>query len=134
MFSISKTIEKNRVDYYKALRNAQQTLDITGWIKWFASIIIMAQNDAEKMINFTIKKVRFFDKHDNDLNDRQIKVINRIFEEGSDGFKGGMTLKKYISLTNTSKATATRDLQELVEMNVLIIKGAGRATHYDMNI
>ena len=134
MFSISKTIEKNRVDYYKALRNAQQTLDITGWIKWFASIIIMAQNDAEKMINFTIKKVRFFDKHDNDLNDRQRKVINRIFEEGSDGFKGGMNVKKYISLTNTSKATATRDLQELVEMNVLIIKGAGRATHYDMNI
>jgi Fic family protein len=134
MFSISKTIEKNRVDYYKALRNAQQTLDITGWIKWFASIIIMAQIDAEKMINFTIKKVRFFDKHDNDLNDRQRKVINRIFEEGSDGFKGGMNVKKYISLTNTSKATATRDLQELVEMNVLIIKGAGRATHYDMNI
>jgi Fic family protein len=94
----------------------------------------MAQIDAEKMINFTIKKVRFFDKHDNDLNDRQRKVINRIFEEGSDGFKGGMNVKKYISLTNTSKATATRDLQELVEMNVLIIKGAGRATHYDMNI
>lgn len=134
MFSISKTIEKNRVEYYKALRDAQQTLDITGWIKWFASIIIMAQNDAEKMINFTIKKVRFFDKHDNDLNDRQRKVINRIFEEGNDRFKGGMNVKKYISLTNTSKASATRDLQELVEMNVFIIKGAGRSTHYDMNL
>jgi Fic family protein len=45
-----------------------------------------------------------------------------------------MNVKKYISLTNTSKASATRDLQELVEMNVFIIKGAGRSTHYDMNL
>ena len=134
MFSISKSIEKNRADYYKALRDAQQTLDITSWIKWFASIIIMAQNDAEKTIKFTIQKVRFFDKHDHDLNDRQRKVMNRIFEEGSDGFKGGMNVKKYISLTETSKATATRDLQELVEMNVLKMLGEGRSTHYEMNV
>jgi Fic family protein len=61
-------------------------------------------------------------------------VINRILEEGVTGFKGGMNVNKYISITNTSKATATRDLQELVEMNVLMSKGAGRATGYEINI
>lgn len=134
MFSISKSIEKNKASYYKALRDAQQTLDITDWINWFASIVILAQNDAEKMIKFTIKKVRFFDKFDKDLNDRQRKVINRIFEEGSDGFKGGMNVKKYIRLTDTSKATATRDLQELVAMHVFTMQGEGRSTHYEMNL
>jgi Fic family protein len=44
-----------------------------------------------------------------------------------------MNAKKYISITGTSKATATRDLQELAEMNVFVIKGAGRATSYQIN-
>lgn len=132
MFSISKSIEENRAGYYKALQHAQQSLEITPWIEWFASIIIMAQDDAEKTIQFTIKKVKFFDKYDKALNERQRKVINRMLEEGANGFKGGMNAKKYVSITNTSKATATRDLQELVEMNVFSVKGGGRSTGYEI--
>ena len=134
MFSISKSIEENRSAYYIALQNAQQKLDLTKWIQWFASIIIFAQDDAEKTIQFTVKKVKFFDKYDKDFNERQRKVINRILEEGFNAFKGGMNVKKYISITGTSKATATRDLQELTEMNVFLMKGAGRATSYQLII
>jgi Fic family protein len=72
-------------------------------------------------------------KYDKNFNERQRKVINRILEEGFNGFKGGMNVKKYISITGTSKATATRDLQELTEMNVFLMKGAGRATSYQIN-
>ena len=115
------------------LQNTQQKLDLTKWIQWFASIIIFAQDEAEKTIQFTVKKVKFFDKYDKNFNERQRKVINRILEEGFNGFKGGMNVKKYISITGTSKATATRDLQELTEMNVFLMKGAGRATSYQIN-
>lgn len=93
MFSISKSIEENRSAYYIALQNAQQKLDLTKWIQWFASIIIFAQDDAEKTIQFTVKKVKFFDKYDKNFNERQRKVINRILEEGFNGFKGGMNVK-----------------------------------------
>ena len=134
MFSISKSIEENRSAYYIVLQNAQQKLDLTKWIQWFASIIIFAQDDAEKTIQFTVKKVKFFDKYDKDFNERQRKVINRILEEGFNGFKGGMNVKKYISITGTSKATATRDLQELTEMKVFLMNGAGRASSYQLII
>ena len=134
MFSISKSIEENRSNYYKELQLAQQKLEITKWIEWFASIIIIAQEDAEKTIQFTIKKMKFFDKYDKIFNDRQKKVINRILEEGINGFKGGMNAKKYISITDTSKATATRDLQELAAMNVFVMKGLGRSTSYELDI
>jgi Fic family protein len=77
--------------------------------------------------------VKFFDNYDNNFNERQRKVVNSILEEGFNGFKGGMNTKKYISITGTSKATATRDLQELTELNVFVIKGAGRATSYQIN-
>ena len=51
------------------LQNAQQKLDLTKWIQWFASIIIFAQDDAEKTIQFTVKKVKFFDKYDKNFNE-----------------------------------------------------------------
>ncbi|QQU03139.1 hypothetical protein [Myroides odoratus] len=43
-----------------------------------------------------------------------------------------MSAKKYMSLTKTSKATATRDLQDLVEKGIFIITGAGRSVRYHL--
>jgi Fic family protein len=48
------------------------------------------------------------------LNERQAKVIARMFREGIDGFKGGLSPQSYIGISKTSRATATRDLQDLV--------------------
>jgi Fic family protein len=39
---------------------------------------------------------------------------------------GGMTAKKYIGISKTSKATATRDLQ-LHVMGIFVQEGAGRS-------
>jgi hypothetical protein len=57
-----------------------------------------------------------------------------MLEEGPDGFKGGMNAKKYMSITNTSKATATRDLQNLVEMNVFSMHGGSRSIRYEVQL
>jgi Fic family protein len=53
-----------------------------------------------------------------------------MFEAGPGGFTGGMNAKKYQAITRCSKATATRDLQELTEMKALRREGEGRATRY----
>jgi Fic family protein len=57
-----------------------------------------------------------------------------MLDAGKDGFEGGMTAKKYISIARTTKATATRDLQELVENGILIQNLAGRSTNYTLNM
>ena len=57
-----------------------------------------------------------------------------MFDAGLEGFEGGMTAQKYISITGASKATATRDLKELETLNVLISYGGGRNTHYNLNL
>lgn len=54
--------------------------------------------------------------------------------KGVDGFKGGMTARKYISINRTTKSTATRDLQDLVDKNIFVQKGAGRSTAYELNL
>ena len=109
-------------------------LEITHWINYFASVILEAQRDAKRMVQFTLMKAHFFDSYKNQLNDRQLKAINKMMEKGDQGFEGGMTAKKFISINKTSKATATRDLQQLNEMGILTQVGAGRSVSYQLNL
>ncbi|HMI05823.1 MAG TPA: Fic family protein [Pedobacter sp.] len=134
MLSLSKSIEANKSSYYKALEMAQQDNEISEWLEYFVSTALAAQREAKSLVNFTLIRTRFFDQYAGRLNERQLKAVNKMLDAGFDGFKGGMTAKKYISITRTSKATATRDLQELAEMGVLLATGAGRSVSYDLKL
>ncbi len=57
-----------------------------------------------------------------------------MFNQGVSGFEGGMTAKKYVSINKTTKSTATRDLQELVDKNIFVRMRAGRSTAYELNL
>lgn len=69
-------------------------------------------------------------------NERQIKVLNKILDRGSENFEGGLSTKNYISLTKVSKATAIRDISELLERGCIEhIEGtAGRNVRYKVTI
>ena len=113
LLSLSRTIEANRKQYYAALREGQQLNEITSWISWFVHTALEAQIQAEEQIDFTLKKTRLFDRFRDRLNERQLSMLRRLLDEGLKGFEGGMSAKKYMSITGASKATATRDLQDL---------------------
>jgi len=78
--------------------------------------------------------VKFFDKYGTLLNERQLKVVKRMLEEGPNGFAGGMNAQKYSGLCKVSKATATRDLQHLADIKAFLATGRGRSTSYQVNI
>lgn len=134
LISLSTMIETNRKAYYDALKVAQDSNEITPWVICFVTTILDAHIYAEKQIEFTINKAKFFDRFKGQLNDRQLRVVQRMFREGLEGFKGGLSAKNYISITGISKATATRDLQDLVEKGALMPLGGGRSTHYEINL
>lgn len=134
LLSLSRAIEAKRSNYYDALKEGQQSNDVTSWITWFVNIVLEAQAQAEELIDFTLKKTRLFDRVRDQLNDRQIQILRRMLEEGPDGFEGGMSAKKYMTITGTSKATATRDLQELVERGIFAPTGGGRSTRYQISL
>jgi Fic family protein len=134
LLSLSATIEKNKKLYYNNLIQAQKKNEITKWINYFIQTIADAQKLAEKQIDFTLKKVLFFEKYNAVLSQRNKKALKRMLEEGTVEFEGGINASKYGSLNKISKATATRDLQLLNEMGVLIVIGAGRNTRYNINL
>ena len=126
--SLSKAIETS---YYDALQEAQRSSEITEWINYFVRTILIAQTEAEELIEFSLQKTKFFNRFKDNLNDRQMKVIRRMLEE-----EGGMNASKYASITKASKATATRDLQELLQMQAISLlgDGGGRSTKYRINL
>jgi Fic family protein len=136
LLSLSKTIEANRKEYYDALMQAQRTNQITEWIEYFIHTLLKAQEEARFMLDFSVQKTRFFDRLGAQLNARQQKVLNRMLEEGPDGFEGGINATKYRHITKISKATATRDLQYLTAIGALkkIGDAGGRSTRYEVNL
>ena len=134
MISLSEVIEADRNRYYEQLKKAQRTLQVDEWLLYFAEVVLKAQEKVEELIEFSIQKTRLFDTFRAELNERELKVLNRMLDEGPDGFEGGMNAKKYMSLTGASKATATRDLQHLRDLGILVAEGGGRSVRYRINL
>jgi Fic family protein len=134
LIALAYTIERKRADYYAALERNNKEIEITDWLKYFANTILEAQNNAIRRVDFYVAKAKFYQKHRGALNARQQKVIARIFREGIDGFEGGLSADNYISISGTSRATATRDLQDLVEKGALTRTGELRHTRYQLDL
>ena len=91
LIALAYTIERKRKDYYAALERNTKDLEITGWMKYFANTVLQAQNNTIQHVDFYVAKAKFYERLRGKLNERQEKVIDRMFREGIDGFKGGLT-------------------------------------------
>jgi Fic family protein len=134
LIALSQTIQNNKKDYYEALHRSSRENEITAWLVYFAKTVLRAQETTQRMVDFVIQKTKLYDRIKDQLNERQEKALARIFREGVEGFKGGLSAENYIAITGAARATATRDLQDLVEKGVLIRTGALKSTRYHLNI
>jgi len=132
--ALAATILVHQKDYYAALEAANRQNEITGWLAWFAGIVIEAQRRTLALVEFLIDKARLFDRLKSLLNERQEKALLRMFREGPEGFKGGMSAGKYAKITGASPATTTRDLVDLVEQGSLIRVGELGHARYHLNL
>ena len=134
LIALSLIITKNKKAYYDALELNNKDSEITHWIAYFAQTLLDAQAHTQKIADFLIEKTKFWDRMRGRMNERQTKAIERMFAAGVDGFTGGMSAEKYVTITDTSRATATRDLTELVEMGALNKTGTLKGTRYSLKI
>jgi Fic family protein len=132
LLSLSTTLEKNRKTYYEELSIASKNgLTVTRWINYFVETIYQSLLDSKKQIVFIVQKAHFWKRWESKLNERQSKVLAKMFDAGIEGYKGGMSAQKYMKITTCSKATATRDLKELLEYGCIEpLPGSGRSTRY----
>ncbi len=133
LIALSRSIQRHKKTYYATLERNNRTLEIDSWLEYFAQTVLAAQTETQAMVEFLIGKTRFYDQYARMMNERQAKVIGKLFEAGLDGFEGGLSAENYLSITKTSRATATRDLQELVAHGMLMQTGKLKSTRYRLH-
>ena len=136
-YSISTVIYQRRKEYYDVLDRVcvNRDQDISVWIEWFADLLEASIDDTLTRVEAVKTKARFWDKHkEAKLNIRQKKVLLKMLSCLPDKFEGGMRVKKYMSITKTTRITASRDLSDLVEKNILMSFGSGRGGYYELDL
>jgi len=134
-YSLSSQIMAEREGYYGILeRTNNADGDITDWMKWFLECMSRAILSSNELLTNVMLKARFWKHHaQTRLKERQIKVLNRLLDAGPGGFEGGLTNRKYAGMAHVSRATAQRELADLVQKGVLRLNpGGGRSTSYDI--
>lgn len=131
-YSMSAQIRIERKQYYDILEKTQKgDLNITNWIQWFLQCLINALNSTEEVLVKVLFKGNFWQIHSKTIiNERQKKLINELL----DSFDGKLTSSKWAKIAKCSKDTAIRDINDLIEKEILRKEEAGgRSTNYELN-
>ena len=148
VYGMARQMLKTRAAYYDALNHAQRlrgiapdaaAIDATPWVQWFVQAFTRACMASQAVVRDATDKAHFrLRAAQCQTNDRQRKVLERLLEAGhvdaGGGFLGGMSSDKYAKITGASKATASRDLADLLAHGLLRVDGMGKATRYAVNV
>jgi Fic family protein len=130
-YSMSAQIRQEHNAYYDILEATQKgALDITPWLEWFLACLGRAIDGAETILGSVMLKAKFWKSHEGEsFSERQRKVLNRTL----DGFEGKLTSSKWAALAKCSQDTASRDIDDLLDRNILVKDAAGgRSTSYSL--
>jgi Fic family protein len=135
LYSVSASILKTREAYYAALGSAScGGGDVTSWLAWFLTTLETAIAGATGVFGHVLDLDRFWRRAATvSLVDRQRKVLGRLLEAGPGGFEGRLTTRKYVALTGASRATAYREIHDLVQRGLLRpTQHGGRSARYEV--
>lgn len=128
-YSMSAQIHQERSAYYDILERTQKGgLDVTAWLAWFLACLDRALAGADLLLETVLAKARFWENPAAAfLNNRQRLLVNKLL----DGFEGKLTSSKWAKIAKCSQDTALRDIQDLLNRNILTKDSAGgRSTNY----
>ena len=117
LFTISEYYDKDRSSYYQAIQTVRKNnMDMTTWLEYFVdglrSQMTEIQAKGEQLIkqDSQLQKIKKIG-----LNKRQEKAVKHLI------IKGTLSVNEYQSVVSCIRRTAQRDLEELVEKNVIKI-------------
>jgi len=134
-YSMSSAININQSFYEQAREKMLSgSLDVTAWLCDFLTLLEESIQLGIARINHFMRKTHYWQKHSQTvLNARQLKLLNDLLDakesEGED--EASIYASKYMDITQVSKATATRELTDLLQKHCIRkLPGGGRSTRY----
>mgnify|MGYP004449213381 FL=1 len=128
-YNISSQINKDKNHYYDILERLQHgDGDLTEWLVWYLQKLVDALDESESIVTTVLNKSLFWQKASAiPLSGRQTAVLNLFL----DGYEAKISSNSWAALAKCSRDTALRDIQDLVDKNILIadIAGAKRPSY-----
>lgn len=128
-YNVSSQINKDKNRYYDILERMQHgDGDITEWLVWYMQKLVEALNEADSIVTTILNKSFFWQKAATvPMTERQTQMLNHFL----DGYEAKITSKTWATLAKCSRDTAIRDIQNLVDKNILVenIPGAKRPSY-----
>ena len=116
-YNVSSQINKDKNHYYEILERMQHgDGDITEWLVWYMQKLVDALDEADTIVTTILNKSFFWQKASSvPMTERQTQMLNLFL----DGYEAKITSKTWATLAKCSKDTAIRDIQDLVDKNIL---------------
>ena len=129
--ALSRAFNQDLETYYAQF---QARLDLTSTLQRMSPLFLNAVKETGLILELTAFRTKVFDQGE-DLNPRQLKVLNRLIDyELKGGFDGGLSNTNYQKMTGIGDRTALRDLAELQELGLMVKTGKLKGTRYYLNL
>ncbi|MBR2272992.1 MAG: Fic family protein [Fibrobacter sp.] len=131
-YALNEQILKDRENYIQTLFKAQAgNGDLTEWILWFLSAMQKSIDDSKKEIAGALKKMQFLQKNQQaDLSGRERRIIEAVW---NGELPAVFSVKEVAALTGTSHDSALRDIQDLIQKEIVRPENkGGRSQKYSL--
>jgi Fic family protein len=125
LFALDDYYDHDRQAYYNALKTVDsETWNITRWLEYFCEGVLFAIEKVKSAVIKTGGKSTKTNKPQIILSQRHMQMVEFIIKHGK------ASNKDFQELFAISAQSVHKDLTALVEAEVLVLHGKGRAAHY----
>lgn len=131
-YALNEQILKNREKYIETLFKAQAgNGDLTEWILWFLDAMQKSIEECKREITGALKKMQFLQKnHQADLSGRERKIVEAAW---NGELPAVFSVKEVAAFTGTSHDSALRDIQDLIQKEIVRPENkGGRSQKYSL--
>ncbi len=124
LFTISEYYDRDRPAFYRAIQSVRALgMDLTGWLEFFAEGLATQLDEVKARGEHAIRRDVLVREHR--LSDRQALALDRVLEVGR------LTIQELQALCpEANRRTLQRDLRDLVEKGLLVVRGQTNRMEY----
>lgn len=125
LFTISEYYDRDRLTFYKKIQSVRENdMDMTGWLDYFITGLETQMIEVKERGEQVIKRDVLVQKHG--LNERQAKALDLLMKNSSVHIS---EIEEHCS--GVTRRTLQRDMNGLIELNLVRITGSARQSNYE---
>ena len=125
LFTISEYYDRDRPTFYKSIQSVRENgMDMTGWLDYFIIGLQTQMVEIKERGEQVIRRDVLVQKHS--LNERQAKALDLLMK------KGAIHISEVEEIcSGVTRRTLQRDLNNLIELHLVRLKGSARQSNYE---